>query len=296
MQSWMNPNQERTVCAMLDKSGPGVAGWDDMAYYLGFSGNERLIMGTAEAALSSWRHRSPQAVTYDAFIGLMKKIKRNDIVQYLEGGGGGGHAHTPSPFDNVIAQQITPTVSTLFNSPEYDHYRTAILLEMDKTRGWVTFLGNRKLLGTTAMEQWKAGMLTQWERNRSGNPTMTTFTQIMQRDAAFAKTSIFEFAQELINLNIPSVTAEVVTLTSWITSQSEQSSKASEVAFTAQANLRSWLLKNGICEATKVDELIPRLRNAGVNTIDNIRGFDKGELKECGFNTVQAIAILKALK
>ncbi len=182
------------------------------------------------------------------------------------------------------------------SDPDFDHYRTSILIQMDKTEGWFQLLKNRKLLGTNEMEVWVANIRREWEHAHRGAPTLTVFSELSSRDPHFAQMDLATFAQELINLNIPSVTAEVVTLTSWIDAQKEKSIKASEVAYSAQSDLRSWLLKNNICDATEVDALITHLRKAGVKNVDNIRGFDKSELKECGFNTVQAIAILKALK
>jgi len=223
----------------------------------------------------------------------------NILAEYM-----GVQAPTPapvhdSPFAAVIAQQTAfkmLTVRNLLDNGDLQHFRTSIFIQMDESQAWELFLKRRGMLGTDAMEQYVSKIKAQWERNRGGNPTLTIMSEFAARAPDFANMELARFAQELIELNIPSVTTEVVKLTSWIDSQKDRLTKASETAYSSQSDLRSWLLKNGICDTTKVDELIPHLRKAGVMTIENIRGFDKSELKECGFNTVQAIAILKALK
>jgi hypothetical protein len=200
-----------------------------------------------------------------------------------------------SPFASAVASQKTLTVRSLMEDSNLRHFRTSIFIQMDETQGWELFLKRRGLLGGAAMETYISNIKAQWERNRGGEPTMTILSEQARHDSSFASTELSRFAQELIALNIPAVQTEVIKLTSWIDAQKEQTAASSATAYTAQSELRSWLLKNNICDITEVDILIPHLRKAGVVTIDDIRGFDKSELRECGFNPVQAIKILKKL-
>ncbi len=84
MNNWMRPDQERVVYAMLNRS---QGGWDDFAYYLGFSAIERLVFGQADnpvkEVFTAWRQRTPEGVTIPRFYDIIKTMRRNDIMGNL---------------------------------------------------------------------------------------------------------------------------------------------------------------------------------------------------------------------
>jgi hypothetical protein len=69
----------------------------------------------------------------------------------------------------------------------------------------------------------------------------------------------------------------------------------SSTAFSAQGELRAWLVQNNICEEEEVDSLVLKLRGEGVRNVADLQGFDKDDLKELGFSTRQAIAVVKKI-
>jgi hypothetical protein len=176
------------------------------------------------------------------------------------------------------------------------HFRKAICIAMDETEGWYALLKVRGLLGGAKMEAEVFRLRSAWEKNRSGEPTLSVLRQLFRYDQDFAKMGLVQLCDILTSLNISAVQAEVVKLTSWLQDKTAQAKNASETAFSANSDLRGWLLTNRICTTSDVDALIASLRTAGVTSIESIRGFDKEDLKECGFNTVQAIQTVKALK
>lgn len=203
-----------------------------------------------------------------------------------------------SPFASAISQSkgaAAMTVNTLLHDDKLAHFRKAICISMDETEGWYALLRMRGLLGGQKMEAEVFRLRTAWENNRSGEPTMSVLKQLFRHDAEFAQLGLTQFCNVLTSLNIPAVQAEVIKLTSWLQDKTSKAQTASETAFSATSDLRGWLLSNRICTTNDVDALITSLRKAGVTSTDSIRGFDKDDLKECGFNTVQAIQTIKAL-
>jgi hypothetical protein len=100
----------------------------------------------------------------------------------------------------------------------------------------------------------------------------------------------------LTDLGLPNVTKEVQKIQDWIGKQNNKTKQASDTVFDVQTTFRAWLIEKGICEDADVDRLLPELAREGVSDVKHLDGFDKDDLKQCGFNTRQAIAVLKALK
>ncbi len=64
----------------------------------------------------------------------------------------------------------------------------------------------------------------------------------------------------------------------------------------AETDLRPWLLKHQICDEKEVDFLMERFYSVGVWNVNTISRFSKEDLIKCGLNTVQAVAVINALK
>lgn len=196
-----------------------------------------------------------------------------------------------SPLAEAVATSGTyMNVNHLFTKTELRHFCQCILLAMDETEAWLSLLKKRSLLAGAGMEALVSELRTNWERQRSGEPSKRIITEV------FATMEAREFLSLLNSLCIGQVSTEVVKLTSWLDKQEEQRKRASEQVYEAQSTLRQWLLKHQICEAEEVDVLIPRLAKEGVSQVKHLNGFDKDDLKACGFTTRQAIAIVKAVE
>lgn len=101
----------------------------------------------------------------------------------------------------------------------------------------------------------------------------------------------------LTDLRLPNVTEEVKKIQDWIGKQNNKSKQASDIVFHVQTEFRTWLLDNKICkEERDADLLLPELARHGVSDVDDLTDFEKNDLTEVGFNTRQAIAILKIQK
>ena len=186
------------------------------------------------------------------------------------------------------------SVNTFMHDNKLSYFRKAICLAMDDSEGWYALLKKRGLLGGQGMGQYVSRLKTQWANGRSGEPTWSVLQELFRHDREFAQLGLTEFCTLLNSLDIPSVQAEVVKLTSWLEEQTNKTRAASETSFSANCGLRKWLLENRVCDDTNVDTFIARLREAGTETVDDLRGFDKGDLKECGFNITQANRVLDA--
>ncbi len=209
-----------------------------------------------------------------------------------------GHAIVGNPLSAAVATQMrarTKTVLSFIRDDELKHFRTTICAVMDETHSWEKLLASRGLLGGEGVEQFVSNLKQQWTQRRDGEPTLTVLNSLCSTDNSFASMPLNEFAQELIDLRVPAVQTEVLKLTSWLEEKNTKAKQQSQTAYSAQSDLRGWLLKHHICDTDEVDRMIPHLRRAGVKSVDSIRGFSKEDLKECGFNTVQAIATVNAL-
>ena len=206
---------------------------------------------------------------------------------------------TPSPLATAVSQQNISryqSVSTFINSENLRHFRTLICSKMDELYVWEMLLRARGLLGGEGMEVYVSKLKNQWENNRGGDPTLTILSELVRTDKDFGSMDLSAFSENLKTFNIKSVNDELDKLTTWLNSQSTKIKEKSETSYVVQSDLRSWLLKNNICDTSEVDILIPRLQREGVKNIDTIRGFSKEDLKACGFKTAQAIATINALK
>lgn len=203
-----------------------------------------------------------------------------------------------NPLAKAMQRQVisrASTVSSFVYEDQFSHFRTAIFSIMDEHGAWEKLLQTRNLLGGQDMEKFVSTMKRHWAKDRSGEPTRNIIIQLMQNDDDFRCAPLTEFAEELIRLNISDVTANVVKMTSFFDDKIKKAKKSNNMAYQTQFDLRKWLLKHEICEEDQVDVLVPKLQGAGVIHVKSIQGFSKEDLKECGFNTVQAIATLKAL-
>jgi len=224
---------------------------------------------------------------------------------FLSLGGGGSRApRTNTPKKTKVTSAIGRaarqkakrlTVATFLDSDRYNHFRTLIFAAMDETDAWENFLEERGLLGGDEVEKYVSNLKHQWATNRGGEPTLTVIRDLVDNDSDFGDKLLVDFATELLELNIEDVNAAVVKLTSFLEAKEKKAKKKNSTAYTAQANLRSWLLGNLICEEEEVDTLIKNLRESGVKGVSSLDGFEKDDLKDLGFNTVQAILTIKAL-
>lgn len=204
-----------------------------------------------------------------------------------------------SPFAVALSQSkgmSAMTFDTFLHKDTLSYFRKSICLAMDDSEGWFVLLKRRNLLGGQGMEQYVSRLKSEWANGRRGEPTLSVLEELYRHDRDFAQMPLAEFCTLLTSLNIPSVQVETVKLTTWLDEQTNKTRAASETTFNASQGLRAWLVKNGICDETQVDALIARLRQSGVESVETIQGFDKDDLKECGFNTVQAIKTIKALE
>lgn len=257
------------------------------------------------------------AFTVGVMIQYLIAAELGDIVDWLYGStplSSAAATTTPTPSfsssslttnssNNPLASAIKSasasrslTVSSLLTNPDLAHFYRSICLAMDESSAWITLLKVRGVLSGEGVEKWVAQLKTNWERNRSGEPSHTVIRQFVDSDSVFASTDVNKFCALLISLDVPTVQEAAVKLSSWLEEQSKKESQKSETAFVAQQDLRTWLIKHEICEATEVDHLILQLRKAGVKSIETLRGFTREDLKECGFNTVQAIKTVYVLK
>lgn len=190
----------------------------------------------------------------------------------------------------------TSTVLSFHTSTDdtFTHFRGNIYSRLNETGAWEKLLANRGLLGGEGVETMVAKLRGDFEAHRRGNPAETIIGDLCD-DPEFREMSLLEWCDELTALKNAEVTTEVIKLKTWLEDKEKSLIKKSKTAFEAQSDLRSWLIKHEICETEDVDELITRVRKAGVTSINKLKGFDKDDLKDCGFNTVQAIATLKAL-
>lgn len=246
-----------------------------------------------------------RALQVPALIECLREIGEMELAEFVKA----PDKHQPttkndismegSPFASAVMQSKGATVMSI-NTFMYDeklsYFRKAICLAMDEAEGWYALLKKRGLLGGQGMEQYVSRLKTQWANHRSGEPTLSVLQELFRHDREFAQLGLTEFCALLNSLNIASVQAEVVKLTSWLEEQTNKTRAASETSFSANSGLRKWLLENRVCDNTNVDTFIVRLREAGTETVDDLRLFDKSDFKECGFNITQANRAFEALK
>ena len=186
------------------------------------------------------------------------------------------------------------TVRSFVQEDRFNHFRTIIFAAMDETGGWVKLLAARGLLAGEAVEKQVSQLKTQWSANRGGKPTETIILELMHNDEDFADSSIQDFAAELVSLDIKDVNTAVVKLTSFLEDKQKKAKKKNTTAYDAQSELRSWLLQQNICDEEEVDSLIIKVGKEGVKEVSSLDDFTKNDLKDLGFSTFQALALIKA--
>ena len=319
MSIGLSPQTEVMVYALLNQKSALGNNWRLLAHYLGFSELNIMVFeqssNPCKEMLTAWK--CSVGASLPTLVAQLARMERNDVITVMKKQSDLSYQESPketyswahhasglsvvnsSPLAATIAQQTglrTLTVTDFLNQESLRHFRTAICLAMNDSIGWERLLKVKGLLGGEGMEQFVSKLKTDWENHRKGDPTLTILTDLVSNDREFASLDLTSFAKLLNSLNLLHVQNEVVKMTSWLDQKASNLKEKSETSYNVQSDLRSWLLKNEICDAIEVDNLIPKLRAAGVKSVESIKDFDKDDLKECGFNTVQAIATIRALK
>lgn len=202
------------------------------------------------------------------------------------------------PFANAFAEQDSmreQTVADFLTKTDYEHFRNGIFVAMDNSMGWVRYLSVKKLLVGDVMEKEVARLKTAWESNRGGKPTLTILTGLA-RNSKFASQDLRVFIRDLLNLNIESVQVAALELQTWLTKKLSEAESKSQQTFDTQSILREWFIRHKICPESNVDNLILKVQNDGVESLDDLKFMTVDNLKECGFNTVQANKLLKSFE
>lgn len=203
------------------------------------------------------------------------------------------------PLAATLRQRQQQNLSTAaFLQDTTNHYRNAILTAMDETGAWKALLSKRSLLVGQQMEDWVAKLSRDWTETRSSNPSWQVLKSLMQNDRDFAQGSLEQLAASLAGIGIDATVASMVSF--YGTRKDQQQAKSTE-AFSAQNSLRSWLVRtddNGpsVCDEGEADELVQKLRQEGVREPKDLRGMDKNDLNDMGFNKRQAITAGNKIK
>lgn len=198
-----------------------------------------------------------------------------------------------NPLAATLRQQRQQNLSTIaFLEDTTNHYRNALLTAMDECSAWKALLAKRGLLGGQQMEAWVAKLGREWTETRSNNPSWQVLTQLLLNDRNFASGSLEELATALSGIGVDAAVANMVSF--YCTRKDQQQAKSTE-AFSAQNSLRAWLVPT-VCDDGEADALVHKLRGAGVRNVEDLRDFDKDDLKEAGFNVRQANTIVRRLQ
>jgi hypothetical protein len=198
-----------------------------------------------------------------------------------------------NPLAATLRQQRQQNLSTIaFLEDTTNHYRNALLTAMDECGAWKALLAKRGLLGGQQMEAWVAKLGREWTATRSNNPSWQVLQQLLLNDRDFAAGSLEELATALSGIGVDAAVANMVSF--YCTRKDQQQAKSTE-AFSAQNSLRAWLVPT-VCDDGEADALVLKLRDAGVRNVEDLRDFDKDDLKEAGFNVRQANTVVRKMQ
>jgi hypothetical protein len=198
-----------------------------------------------------------------------------------------------NPLAATLRQQRQQNLSTIaFLEDTTNHYRNALLTAMDECGAWKALLAKRQLLVDNRMEAWVAKLGREWTATRSNNPSWQVLQQLLLNDRDFAAGSLEELATALSGIGVDAAVANMVSF--YCTRKDQQQAKSTE-AFSAQNSLRAWLVPT-VCDDGEADALVLKLRDAGVRNVEDLRDFDKDDLKGAGFNVRQANTIVRKMQ
>jgi hypothetical protein len=294
--------------------------WEDIAWHMGYrNSDDRLVFGQSRVPMNSvledhWA-QSGKKMTVAQFIEVLRRSERprNDIIALLEGAPSSSQEQCPSattltpaaaqrqqavsnPLAAAIASQQRQVVTTQsFLQDSSNALRNSLLLAMDESEAWFALLAAKNLLHGPEMEKWVASLRKEWTASRANEPSLHVVRNLCQHDAEFARGTLVDLANLLNALKIPAVTQAISKAVEFYEGKQAKTQEKSSTAFSAQGELRVWLVQNNICEEEEVDGLVLKLRGEGVRNVADLQGFDKDDLKELGFSTRQAIAVVKKI-
>jgi hypothetical protein len=198
-----------------------------------------------------------------------------------------------NPLAATLRQQRQQNLSTIaFLEDTTNHYRNALLTAMDECGAWKALLAKRQLLVDNRMEAWVAKLGREWTATRSNNPSWQVLQQLLLNDRDFAAGSLEQLATALSGIGVDAAVANMVSF--YCTRKDQQQAKSTE-AFIAQNSLRAWLVPT-VCDDGEADALVLKLLDAGVRNVEDLRDFDKDDLKGAGFNVRQANTIVRKMQ
>lgn len=299
--------------------------WEDIAWHMGYrNSDDRLVFGQSRVPMTKvledhWAS-SGKKITVGEFIDVLSRMERprNDVIAMLQGAplSSSQDSTTPpqaaslkfmadsfssssssmNPLAAAIASQQRQVVTTQsFLQDSSNALRNSLLLAMDESEAWFALLAAKNLLHGPEMEKWVAGLRKEWTASRANEPSLQVVRNLCQHDAEFARGTLVDLANLLNALKIPAVTQAISKAVEFYEGKQAKTQEKSSTAFSAQGELRAWLVQNGICEEEEVDSLVLKLRGEGVRNVADLQGFDKDDLKELGFSTRQAIAVVKKI-
>ena len=178
------------------------------------------------------------------------------------------------------------TVFALLADPRYKHSLKKISTVMDEYGAWLQMLKNRNALKGDQMETFVAKLDELWADWQQGEPTLAAFGVLI--DEKFIETPLTDFFAELSKID--SIALVVGEVASYIDSRQVKDS------FDDRSKMREWLNKNKICKKEDATKLINALSVNDINSVDDLDGYERDDLKEVGFKGAQVIKAFKALK
>ena len=267
--------------------------WRQLAYLLNYTGTDLLIFRQSgrptDALLKAWSSRDHANASIQRLVLHLSSIPRNDVVDIIahEGADRGTVHFAVDPLVAALAQ--TQNVATVSSFLRDAPFRDAILLAMDESEAWYTYLSTLKLLGQPGVPELVADLRREWNTTRKNKPSYTVLTRLAA-NADFANGPLDKFFDQLIALGNDSVQLEVTKARTWHTDKRNALVKQSDTVHDTQRELADWLVRNNIeSRMDDVDKLARGLRErGGVKRIQDLRKLNTDQLERCGLTMVQA--------